>query len=360
MPPRHNDNLSAGFVDHHGRRVISPQYAEALDFSDGLAATRTAQGNWLFIDKDGTIAVKPEAKLLDVLSFSDGLAPAQVMTDEDTAEGSIQSWSGSNWGPHIAPQASGRKWGFIDRSGGFAVAAEYDSVGEFREGLAPVLTGKKWGYIDRSHLVIPLEFDEARVFSNGLAAVRKGKKFGFIDKTGAEVIPFQFDQAYDFNGGVCIARLDGALVAMDSSGKRIADDFDAYQSSNTGLFTSHALNSGPQFDSEKRKFRVVAAGGYLVYKKRTPLSRAPVAYMDKDGDIKVEVKLPDLSADAMIFATEFQDKHAVICIQSGDSIRYFICDEFGNATPVDAYQVFSFREGRARILANHEGNDGTR
>jgi hypothetical protein len=73
--------------------------------------------------------------------------------------------------------------------------------------------------------------------------------------------------------------------------------------------------------------------------------------MDKNGIIKVDVKLPELPTDSMIGLSEFDDNYAVISVHSGDSSRYFICDEFGKVTPVNAYQVLSFHEGRARILA---------
>ncbi|MBX3073033.1 WG repeat-containing protein [Candidatus Obscuribacterales bacterium] len=355
IDPRYNDDLRVGFIDHHGKLAISPQYYEALDFSEGLAAVRrTPQENWLFIDKDGTIVVKPEAKVLDVMPFSDGLAAAQVSENIDSG-GSIQAWTGKHWGPNIAPQASGRKWGFIDRSGKFTVNAKYDSVGAFREGLAPVLIDKKWGYIDKSNLVIPAQFDEAGVFSNGLAAVREGSKFGFIDKEGAKKIPCQFEHASDFKDGASIVRLDGQLIAIDSFGKKLSDDFDGYQPSKTGLFASHPLNhplkKGPKFDSQSGKFQVTARGGYLVYKQRKLSTRTPYAYMDKNGIIKVDVKLPELQTDSMIGLSEFDDNYAVITVYCGDSNRYFICDEFGKVTPVNADQVFSFNDGRARILA---------
>ncbi|MGI7994039.1 WG repeat-containing protein, partial [Campylobacter coli] len=52
------------------------------------------------------------------------------------------------------------KYGFIDRSGKFAIEPKFDSGEYFSEGLAGVKLNGRWGFIDRSgKFVIKPKFD---------------------------------------------------------------------------------------------------------------------------------------------------------------------------------------------------------
>lgn len=344
-------------MDLQGKLVIPARYSEALDFSEGLAAVKTEDGKWLFIDKSGTKIVTPETKLTNVMRFTEGFAAAQVREESKDPEERGSGISGSVTSPpaeHIAEQTPGNKWGFIDRSGKFTVQPKYDSVGEFHEGLAPVFLNQKWGYINPQKMAIDATFDNARIFSNGLAAVRKNGKFGYIDKKGAVKIPFQFDRAYDFLDGVAVI-IDGRKsFAIDVKGKIVAENFDKSQSSKDGIFVSHWSNSGPKFDPKTREFQVSPVGGHIVYMNRTYGSKAPFAYIDKSGRIKVELKLPAIPKKALVLMGDFDSGRALVSIVSDDATTYYVCDKTGKlseVSKVNAYQIFSFSDGLARVIA---------
>lgn len=61
-----------GFINQKGEVVVSPQYAEVKNFSDGLAAVKTSSGRWGFIDTTGKMVIS--VKYSDVSSFSNGRA----------------------------------------------------------------------------------------------------------------------------------------------------------------------------------------------------------------------------------------------------------------------------------------------
>jgi len=63
---------------------------------------------------------------------------------------------------------------------------EFESGGEFHEGLATACVKQKCGYIDTSGAwVIPAIFMHARDFWHGLAGVSwKEGEYGYVDKTG--------------------------------------------------------------------------------------------------------------------------------------------------------------------------------
>jgi hypothetical protein len=64
-------------------------------------------------------------------------------------------------------------------------------------------SGKKWGYIDKSgKIVIEPQFDWALHFTEGLAAVKVKGKYGFLDQTGKMVIQPQYHEARNLSEGL--------------------------------------------------------------------------------------------------------------------------------------------------------------
>lgn len=103
--------------------------------------------------------------------------------------------------------AGDSQYGYFDQEGKLAIAPQFETAGNFSEGLAPVSQSGKYGFIDLTgRLVIPLTFDAAQPFSEGLAAVRVGTQWGFIDRTGAWVIPPQPYAVLPFSDG--LARIE--------------------------------------------------------------------------------------------------------------------------------------------------------
>jgi len=193
-----------GYIDKSGVEVIPLKYMMAWSFSEGLAAV--ANGNWVwgYIDKLGN-EVLP-FKYSSARSFSEGLAAVE-----------------------------NGNWGFIDKSGKEVVPPKYDAVDSFSDGLALVGLYDDdlnilYGYIDKSgNEVIPLKFVRVFVdigdFFEGLATVYDNGKFGYIDKSGNEVIPPKYDAASDFSEGLAAVRIGdrntGKWGFIDKSGKEV-------------------------------------------------------------------------------------------------------------------------------------------
>ncbi len=127
------------------------------------------------------------------------------------------------------------KFGYIDKSGTFAVQPRFAGAGRFSEGFAWVVTGKPWTplgngeygfalfgkvtFIDRAgHQVRrPFSAEEVDKFSEELAAVRPGKlfggcsgKIGYMNTNGDWSIKPRFDGASAFSDG---------LAAVNEGGK---------------------------------------------------------------------------------------------------------------------------------------------
>lgn len=187
-----------GFIRQDGTFAIEPQFIEAFDFSEGLAAFRVRDPNtddqrlWRYgyIDRTGAVAIQPQFDA--AFDFSEGIARVFV---------------------------AGRK-GFIDKTGKFLTEANFDDVKDFHEGLAQVKIGDRWGYIDKAgKLVIPAEFKAAGRFSEGLAsATRSGHLGGYIDRTGAMVIREQFGVGWPFSNGLARVKIGDGTGIFDQWG----------------------------------------------------------------------------------------------------------------------------------------------
>ena len=175
-------------TENTGKFVINPQFDNALDFSEGLAAVRIGEivtGKWGFIDKQGKIVINPQFD--DAKSFRGGLAAVKV----------------------------GGKWGFIDKQGKIVINPQFDMLRSFAEELAAVEIGGKWGFIDKQgKMVVNPQFCAVvPLITEGLINVSYGEypycKWGFMDKQGKIVINPQFRSDSFFTDGLAPMHLNG-------------------------------------------------------------------------------------------------------------------------------------------------------
>jgi hypothetical protein len=169
-------NIKYFFVDKTGILIGGKGYENAGPFSEGFAPAQE-HGNWFYVDESGKQAFGEESLFDTADCFAEGLA--HVSKD----------------GHH----------GFIDRTGGWSIAARFRSAKSFSDGLAAVQGNDGlWGYVDHEGSVrIPAQFESAGQFSAGLAPVRlsgeaREKGFGYIDKDGNLAIEPRFGAAHSF------------------------------------------------------------------------------------------------------------------------------------------------------------------
>ncbi len=186
------------------------------------------KGRFGFIGKTGKYAIQPQ--FLSVGDFSEGLAWAE------TTKGI----------------------GFIRKDGTFAVSAQYEGAASFSGGLAAVRVGEKWGYIDKNgQVVIKMQFDKTGAFSEDMAGFgianpgeKRGTglldsmrwdhnfpgKCGYIDSTGKVLIDAQFGEAGVFSEGLAAVRMGKLWGYIDKTGKVLIDpQFDLAEPFSEGL-----------------------------------------------------------------------------------------------------------------------------
>src|SRR6218665_1787678 len=106
-----------GYIDKTGKMAIKPQFDDAADFQEGLAAIKV-ESKYGYIDRSGEIVIKQQFDYAG--DFQEGLARIEL----------------------------GGKWGFIDKTGKIAIELQFDEVWFFQKGLARIQLGSKYGYVD--------------------------------------------------------------------------------------------------------------------------------------------------------------------------------------------------------------------
>ncbi|HJQ24748.1 MAG TPA: WG repeat-containing protein [Blastocatellia bacterium] len=219
-------NGKAGYIDGTGKVVIKPQFSaygnSGDEFHDGLLEIGVSGGQ--YVDVTGKLVIDKGHGW----NFSEGLAAA---LDRDH-----------------------RKWGYIDRSGEFAISPRFLTypkgyVSSFSDGLAMIEVGKKYGYIDRTgEFVIQPRFLHATDFHDGMARVvvagpcayhgegpcpdfrllgenAQGRatacKFAFIDKSGSIVTSQQYDYAKEFSEGLAPVLIGKKWGYIDKKGRTV-------------------------------------------------------------------------------------------------------------------------------------------
>jgi hypothetical protein len=195
-----------GFIDKTGAWAIEPHYIQALSFREGLAAVQVLDDPdpppWGYIDKTEAWVIEP--RFTQAYAFSEGLA-------------FVTTWS----------IADGYTSGCVDKAGAWVFQLDSPEelmvIGEdlrFSEGLAvcgintkKTYTLMKYGYLDKTGTwAIEPQFDFAKDFSEGRAVVfmdvvndaANPGRDGYIDKAGKMVVEPQYFWADPFSGGLAL------------------------------------------------------------------------------------------------------------------------------------------------------------
>lgn len=281
---------------------------------------------------------------------------------------------------NLFPIKQDNKWGYIDKTGKVAIAAEFDQAsffsqglafvrknnsievinsnaetqfylpdntsyyGAFSEDLAVVAINGKYGFINKNgEMVIKPQFDQAKSFSEGLAAVKLGSYYGFIDKTGKTVINPQFFSVTSFSENLAAVRFkqsDLHPAFIDKAG----NVFFYLPNENTGNFLKTAITDVTSQDLgyEKSSYSLSSFKASVTFENQAfseDLISVKInnkyGYINKAGEIVI--------APMFDFADAFSEGLARVSIKGKcayiDSLgtviiktpfNYYSCSEFTN------------------------------
>ena len=364
-----------GFIDRTGRYVVPPQYAAVGSFSEGLAWVDWPDGDERarhlgYIDRTGELVIE--------------LVP--------TGEDGNRWYSGRDFHEGLARVYNSRKYGYIDTTGAWAIAAEYTEAEDFADGRARVrLTiDDPWVYIDRSGtVVIEPDAERCESFREGMARVWIDGKVGFIDTSGRWVIEPQFDDAWDFSEGLAAVCVDGLWGYVDRQGQmvieprfqaaayfregiaRVSDDFvtnevvsdeitwrfirtdgspigDGVFSWPTDFWEGRAfvMTAGPE-----ARFGLKDASGQVIlepiYRRIEPFHEGLARILDEDGRygyVNLDGRI--VTPCQFHWTEEFQESLAAVCVEG----KWGFIDTSGNIVVEPQFgRIQGFSEGLAAV-----------
>ena len=165
--------------------------------SRGLQPYRDWFGSYGYVDSIGNVVIA--CQFDDAKEFSEGLA-AVLSRDGNVSEGGV-----------FGPLSLTLKWGYVDTTGLTVIPCQFDFAGQFSDGYAAVMSGNKWGFIDHNgDTLVDYKYDEVHRFVNGYAAVCRDGLWGYIDTDGNQLVPCRYEVASDFgsDGFAAVSRVD--------------------------------------------------------------------------------------------------------------------------------------------------------
>jgi len=222
-----------GYIDKQGREIIACQFEQAGPFAEGRAAVK--KNGWTgFIDDTGNIVIEPKFTCsVNHPLFVNGLAPvfgADEMTGfigpdgEWKIEPKFQSagkfvegkaWAMIQEDDSSSPHGYTIKGGYINTSGEFVIAPQYDFGWDFTEGCAVVWKisadkqNKMWSVLDSTGnaVVRDLTYRNVGAMSSGLIPIQDEQmKWGFMNIKGEVIITPQYAGINHFKNG--LARME--------------------------------------------------------------------------------------------------------------------------------------------------------
>lgn len=201
------DKTAYGFLDLKGNVVIPAQYRYASGFIDGKAAVSLSDGSYALIAKDGSV-LQTSPNYIGQWKSSEGLTAFK--------DDKLQSF------------------GYKSADGGIAIAPQFETAGEFKEGFAVVGVSMekqppKQGLINRSgEFILKAEYSGIHYIGYGLYSVSKdgfSPNFDYyvpkaiFNNRGQKLTDFIYFGVGSFEGEYAWASDEKTTFFIDRSGK---------------------------------------------------------------------------------------------------------------------------------------------
>ncbi|MGB6153093.1 MAG: WG repeat-containing protein [Pricia sp.] len=228
-----------GLLGTDGKLVLAPTYDVIKDIKNGHAKVKKGE-LWGMIDTSGKEIIPTEYEDIGNMWSPNGVFGKKDGVYGIVHDGKFNPIDGATdvWPFHgdatLTYAERDKKIGFVDSTGKWVIAPQFDKARAFSNGLAPVAKGKMWGYInEQGEMVIEPQYRDAEVFSDGMAPV-KDKDWGFIDTSGKLVIPMDYDitaglaflsgrNEKGFSDGLTRVKTKKGWGFLDKNGKLLGD-----------------------------------------------------------------------------------------------------------------------------------------
>ncbi|MFN8575629.1 MAG: WG repeat-containing protein [Candidatus Sericytochromatia bacterium] len=218
------------FYDENGNSHTTNKFNYVECFNENFAKVSLI-GKWGFIDKKGSIVIKPKYDWVKLFKY--GL---NIVSDEESIKiinnkGEIVADKNINTQSHyskkvfsyyiknVKSKSTTYKYGLSDYSGKIITKPVFDEIYDFSEGVFVVAKDNKFSFIDETgKYIIKDKFENAKSFNDGLASVKIDDKWGFINKNGDLLIKNRFKYVTDFSEGLAGVCLDDKWGYINNKG----------------------------------------------------------------------------------------------------------------------------------------------
>ncbi len=208
-----------GYLNLQNLWVVEPRFLDGDSFSNGFSVVRNEYHNeqYLVPNEGSWVPVSCRYYITDI---AEGFAAANseayidVFTGEIAIPGPFEDTG--PFSENVAAVRQNGKYGYIDTTGKFAIAPQFQSAAPFSCGMARVLKGTDtYAFID--HLGNPvLEFDSSILpydcFHEGILAAKYNNAYGLMNTDGEWVLKPQYDNIlWDQNGYYLLLTKSGLI-----------------------------------------------------------------------------------------------------------------------------------------------------
>ena len=222
-----------GYMDSKGETIITPQYKDGYQFTEGLAAVQILNKDlrdspkWGYIDINGNLVIESKYSSASTFRESKAIVEFREMKRKDdgkfsfTKSSIIINISGKiigtpfNMTTTIYPYNDGIActynhlgkldlgYNFIDENGNYLIDGTLIDVTKFGNGYAGVkIDSTNWVFVDKRMNIISEEYEEVKPFNENYAAIKKDNLWGYIDTTFQVKIPCKYDNCSSFKNGL--------------------------------------------------------------------------------------------------------------------------------------------------------------
>lgn len=207
-----------GYVDKTGKVIIPLRYTVGMGYYDERGMYVSPYDNYL-----GRYSGYTDRYVKRISQYYDySYEPAYRYNSNTSTEFLSASQNNGNFSGGLAAAYENQKWGYINKSGKFAIEPQYEWVQDFSEGLAWVKKGGKWGVIDpNNQWIVQPQYEWGMKFSEGLAQFVSAGRFGVVDKSGRHVVPAEFDAIANFSEGMAAVKKDDKWGYVNRNGEQV-------------------------------------------------------------------------------------------------------------------------------------------
>lgn len=226
-----------GFVDVNGQFIVPPNYDNATNFSEGIAAVYL-DTRWGFIDSSGKKLTPSIFEKID--NFNSGIALVKVngVTQYLKRDGTFLNLPRKvkiyhDFNNNLAPVKLKGRWGYIDTTGQMVIPAEYSAISKVTNDYVACakyfseLNTTYWGVVNtKNETVLPFRYTKVKINKSNIAMVNQSGTWRYYNLIKKQMLPLPdiYKVVHYFNDGIARVKINEQFAYIDTTGSLISNN----------------------------------------------------------------------------------------------------------------------------------------